>query len=235
MAKILLIEDDLEFCNNIKIWLVAESHTLETANNGIEGLERLRFYPFDLAIIDWQLPGLAGIEVCRQFRAAGGKTPVLILTGKDSVVDKVAGLDSGADDYLTKPFHPTELSARLRALLRRPGEVLANVLRFGPLELDPRSARLTSGGREIRLLPKELALMEFFMRHPNQLFSPDTLLDRVWTSESDVSRDLVKVYINRLRSKIDAPGAQSLIRNVHGLGYILQLSAPERADEVAPG
>jgi len=222
MAKILLVEDDPEYASSIELVLAEEKHTVEAVTNGPDGLDRLRFYDFDVAILDWNLPGLDGIDVCRQFRSSGGKTPIIMLTGKDTIIDKESGLDAGADDYLTKPFHPRELHARIRALLRRPADVTETVLRAGAIEMDLKNQTVTKNGQPVRLLPRELALLEFLMRHPNQLFSTDTLLNRVWSSEADVSAGSVKVYVNRLRSKIDTEGQPSLICNVHGMGYIFQ-------------
>src|SRR5579862_8845637 len=135
MAKILLVEDDLDLISRITKWLSLERHSVEAASNGQEALDLLRDVKYDLIILDWHLPGLSGIEVCKYYRSAGGKAPVLMLTGKTDIADKEAGLDAGADDYLTKPFNPRELSARLRALARRPAETLDDKLTAGDLVL----------------------------------------------------------------------------------------------------
>jgi DNA-binding response OmpR family regulator len=222
VAKILVVEDDKELSKMIIDWLEDDNHTAELVEDGKEGLDRLRFYEFDLAILDWELPLISGPEVCRSYRSSGGQIPVLMLTGRSDITDKLAGFDAGADDYLTKPFHPRELSVRLRALLMRPCQRLKKVLVAGELELDPQNHVVTKAGQKILLAPREFALLEFFMRHPDEPFSPDALLDRIWSSESEVSRDLVKVYIARLRQKIDADGDQSRIITVHGVGYKLQ-------------
>lgn len=219
MAKILLVEDDPEVCEVVTDWLVDEHYTVDVVNNGAEAIERLRFDKYDVLIFDWQLPDLTGIEICKKFRSKGGNTPVLMLTGKSEIVDKETGLDAGADDYLTKPFHPRELSARIRSLLRRSGDLKQNVLTCGDLELDPQGFKVTKGGKEVALLPKEFALLEFFLRHPNQVFSPEALLDRVWSAESEASPDTIRVHITKLRGKIDNEGQPSMIKTIHRQGY----------------
>ncbi|HEY9712601.1 MAG TPA: response regulator transcription factor, partial [Chroococcales cyanobacterium] len=186
--------------------------------------EKLQFYEYDLVVLDWQLPGLEGVDILKEFRSGGGITPVIMLTGKNSISDKETGFDSGADDYLTKPFHMKELSARVRALLRRPSTFVGNVLKAGQLELDPGNFKATKNGAEIKLQPKEFSLLEFFMRHPNQVFNTDTLLNRVWASESDATSDALTTTIKRLRKKIDAEGERSFLTTVHGVGYKMEVS-----------
>jgi len=200
-------------------WLTDEHYTIDVVNSGSEAIERLRFDKYDVLIFDWQLPDLTGIEICKRFRSKGGNTPVLMLTGKSEITDKETGLDAGADDYLTKPFHPRELSARVRALLRRSGELKQNILTCGDIELDPQGFKVTKGGKEITLLPKEFALLEFFLRHPNQVFSPEALLDRVWSAESEASPDTIRVHITKLRGKIETEGQPSPIKTIHRQGY----------------
>jgi DNA-binding response OmpR family regulator len=168
------------------------------------------------------MPGMSGVEVCRQYRNSGGRALVLMLTGRDHVADKTQGLDAGADDYLTKPFHPDELSARLRALLRRAGSVGSTQLQAGDVVVHPASFKVLKNGKEIQLLPKEFALLEFLMRHQNEVFSSEALLERVWPSESEASPETVRVHITRLRSKIDEPGQPSMIKTVHRVGYKLE-------------
>lgn len=222
MAKILVVEDDRDLAERVRSWLEAERHMAEVANDGTLAMEHLDTFTYDVVILDWDLPGMSGIDVCRRFRAQGGSTPIIMLTGKDKVTDKEVGLDSGADDYLTKPFHVKELSARIRALMRRPSAVTGPTLKIADLELDPTAHRATKAGKDIELLPKEFALLEFFMRHPNQLFSPEALLDRVWHSDSESTIETVYTYIKRLRSKIDVDKKNSLIKTVYGLGYRLE-------------
>jgi len=221
MAKVLLVEDDQTLAHNIAEWLTLEHYIVESVADGTEAVDRLKFYQFDLIILDWLLPGLTGIEVCKQFRAHGGTTPILMLTGKKDVDEKEMGLDSGADDYLTKPFHLKELSARLRALLRRHPAVSSNNLTIGSMELSLQDHIFKKNGKVIRLFPKEFSLLEFLMRHPNQVFSSEALLDRVWNSSSDVSPESIRTYVARLRAKIDDADSESIIENVHGVGYKL--------------
>lgn len=224
MAKIIIVEDDRELAGVLQDWLVSEHHVVDTIDNGSEADQLLRHYAFDLIVLDWDLPGMPGVDVCRNFRSRGGQTPILMLTGKGEIKDKTMGLDAGADDYLTKPFHPDELSARVRALLRRPAPVSAtNELKAGDLVLEPSTYRVTRGGKEVRLLPKEFALLEFLMRHPNVVFSADALIDRVWSTESDASPDTVRTNIKRLRQKIDADELRPVIVTVHGVGYKLDV------------
>lgn len=222
MAKILVVEDDHDLADRVRAWLEAERHMAEVANDGNQAMEQLEAFVYDVIILDWDLPGIQGIDVCRRFRAKGGSTPIIMLTGHDRVSDKEVGLDSGADDYLTKPFHVKELSARIRALMRRPSAVNGPTLKIADLELDPSAHRVIKAGVEVELLPKEFALLEFFMRHPNQMFSPEALLDRVWHSDSESTIETVYTYIKRLRAKIDTDKKHSLIKTVYGLGYRLE-------------
>jgi len=222
MPKILLAEDDPELAGVVKDWLTREFHVVEWVADGNEALESLRFYEYDVLILDWAMPGITGVEIAKKFRAQGGTTPILMLTGKTMIREKEEGFDAGADDYLTKPFDPRELSARLKALLRRPKGVLSNAISFGDLELDPRSRRVTRAGKDVQLGPKEFALLEFFMRHPSEVFTSDALLERVWLNESDSSSDTVRVHINRLRNKIDVDDSESVIRTVFKQGYCFE-------------
>lgn len=233
MAKIFLVEDDPEIVENVRDWLQeCEKHIVETAVNGRDGLEHLRFYNYDLIILDWELPSMSGLEICTEYRKRGGNTPVLFLTGKREVMNKEAGFDAGADDYLTKPFHVRELAARVRALLRRPPSVYkGSVLQCRHMELDPASAGVTSNGVAVKLNAKEYALLEFLMRHPGQLFSAEALLDRVWKSSSDATTEAITTCIKRLRKKLDVEGQPSIITTLHGLGYRLEDKVGSAASE----
>jgi len=221
MAKILVVEDDESLSRMVSEWLIGEHHTVECSFDGADALEKLQFYDFELIILDLNLPSMGGIKILQAFRASGKQTPVLILTGQDKIEDKEIGLDSGADDYLTKPFHMKELSARVRAVLRRPTNYVGDKLASGALELDPGNHSVKVDGNEISLLPKEFALLEFLMRHPDQVFSADALLNRVWSSASDSSIDALTTCVKRLRKKIDKDGQPSFIKTVHGVGYKL--------------
>jgi two-component system copper resistance phosphate regulon response regulator CusR len=224
MTRVLLVDDDERLANVIEDWLVGESYIVEYTNNGKDGCEKARSNTHEVLILDWQMPGKTGVEICREYRQNGGIGVVVMLTGKTTISDKEEGLDSGADDYITKPFHPRELSARLRALLRRPRAMQAEVFRAGDITLEPKSCRVLKGDKEINFLPKEFALLEFLMRNPNVVFSADELLNKVWSKESENSPDTVRVHITKIRGKIDSPDQESLIRTVHRVGY--KLHAP---------
>lgn len=226
MAKILLVEDEPDFSVLVASFLHSEHHSVEVAESGEAALDLLSVYQYDLLILDWNLPGISGLDVCKNFREKGGITPILMLTARSHVDEKSAGLDSGADDYLTKPFQIKELGSRVRALLRRPVAFQSSNLRAGNLEMDISNFKLTRGGEEIALLPKEFALLEFFMRHPNQVFSPETLIDRVWTADKEASPETIRTYIKRLRKKLDVEGEKSLLSTVHGIGYKLDNNGP---------
>jgi DNA-binding response OmpR family regulator len=219
MAKILLVEDDKDLALIVSDSLMGQNHLVEMVHTGPEGQEQLRFYQFDLIVLDWDLPKLSGIEICKEFRSRGGKTPVLMLTGKGAINDKEQGLDAGADDYLTKPFDIKELAARVRALLRRPIGYAPSTLKAGTIELDPSVFKVMRDGQEVRLLPKEFALLEFLMRHKGQVFNTEAILNRVWASESDASPEAFRTCLKRLRQKIDVEGTPSIIITVQGLGY----------------
>lgn len=225
MAKILLIEDDPAVSFTISDYLVSQRHTVEAVTMGQDGLDLLEAYPYDLVILDLTLPDMEGFEVLTKYRGMGGETPVLILTGRRSVNEKEQGLDSGADDYLVKPFDMRELSARLRALLRRPATITQAAPAIGDLVLDPDNCAVLRKGSPIKLQPKEFAMLELFMKNPDKTFSSDALLDRVWASDSETSADTVRVHINKLRSKVDVEGRPSVIATVKGMGYKLDSAA----------
>ncbi|HEY9776808.1 MAG TPA: response regulator transcription factor [Planktothrix sp.] len=222
MAKVLIADDDVGLCTTIKGWLSLDHHNVEIVHDGEDALARLKVYDYDLIILDIGMPGLSGFEVLTSYRSNGGVSPVLFLTGKNTIEDVERGFAAGADDYLRKPFHGKELTARVKALLRRPQSLVGNVLGFGALSLDRENYRVTKDGAELQLLPKEFALLEFFMRHPNRVFAPEALLNRVWTAESEATVDAVTTCIKRLRQKIDDEGKQSYIRTVRGAGYRLE-------------
>jgi DNA-binding response OmpR family regulator len=221
VARILLVEDNDELANSVRTFLLFEHHSVEHINNGQTASDHLRAFQYDLILLDWNLPGKTGIEILRRFRELGGNTPVLMLTGHDTVDEKEQGLDSGADDYLTKPFQMKELGARVRALLRRPAPVSnTNTLQAGSISIDTQKYRVTVNGETVSLVNREFQLLEFFMRHPNQVFSSEALLDRIWPSDSEASTEALRTALKRLRKKVDPDG--NLIRTVHGVGYILE-------------
>ncbi|MBX9667089.1 MAG: response regulator transcription factor [Candidatus Obscuribacterales bacterium] len=223
MAKILLVEDDHDLLDLLEISLKAQGHQVQRCDGGSEALGMLRVYKFDLLILDWMMPEITGTDVCRQYREMGGKTPVLMLTAKAASDDKVHGLDAGADDYLTKPFNNKELHARVRALLRRPAGVTETVLEYGAITLNPASCEVCKAGKQIHLRPKVYDLLEFFFRHPDQVFTADALLERVWMDDSTASADTVRTHIKLLRRSIqDVDDSADLIDTVRGKGYVLR-------------
>ncbi len=219
VSKILIVEDEEDLSLQVADWLLKEHHTVERVMSGPAALDQLSVNKYDVIILDWLLPGLDGIQVCRRYRQTGGRTPILMLTAKSSIENKEEGLDSGADDYLAKPFHLKELSARVRALVRRASTVPAVVLSIGDIVLDPASRLVTKGGRPVHLERKEFNLLEFLMRNANRAFSAEALLDRVWESGSMASPDAIRTYIKSLRKKVDSAGKPSHITTVHGVGY----------------
>jgi two-component system response regulator MprA len=198
-------------------------YQVELAYTGTEAADKLIHYAYDAVVLDWDLPHKSGLEIMREFRASGKMTPILMLTGKGDIQEKEAGLDAGADDYLTKPFHMRELGARLRSLLRRASSAPSNVLTARDIKLNPSTFEVTKNGETIELLKREFALLEFFMRNPNRVFSADAILDRVWKSESDSTPEALRTTLGRLRKKIDSEKGDSLIKTVHGVGYKLQM------------
>lgn len=222
MGKILLVEDDLNLTGVVTDLLAVDLHRVEHVASGLDGQQMLAMYGYDLIILDWELPAVSGVDICKKFRAGGGTTPILILTGKGSADDKEVGLDAGADDYLTKPFNGKELRARVRALLRRPSAFSGGTLSCGDLLLDPVKFFVSRNGSEIRLAAREFALLEFFLRHPGQPFTAEALLARVWLSEEECSLEAVRMCIKRLRTKLDLPGSPPMIVNIHGAGYKLE-------------
>jgi DNA-binding response OmpR family regulator len=219
MAKILIVEDDSDLSDSLKQWLEQDHHVCDVIGSGTEALEMLNYTKYDLLILDVQLPGMSGFDLLRKFRQNKGVAPVIMLTSRAEVESKLEGLDSGADDYLTKPFQPQELSARVRAQLRRQHQDFQSKLTAGDLELDTVAFTLKKEGRPLHLKPKEFAVLEFFMRHPNQVFSSDALLQRIWPSDTDASPEGLRVHIAKIRSNIDIPGQPSYIETVHRVGY----------------
>lgn len=221
MAKILIVEDNEELATIVKLELIVQKYTVEWVDNGATALELMLGCDFDLVILDIELPEMDGYEICSRYRAAGHKTPVLMLTGRSEINDKTSGLDCGADDYLTKPFDGRELNARLRALLRRTGSSASNVLCVGDITLNMESREIKLKGEPVKLMPKEFALLEFFMMNPNKVYSPEALLSKVWQSDKDVSLSTVYTTIKTLRHKISGAG-DAVLETVHGAGYKLR-------------
>lgn len=222
MAKILVVEDELDLAKLVSNWLMRDHHLVEAVDNGIDALASMTCNRYDVIILDLMLPGISGMEVCQRYRRNLGTTPILMLTAKSSIEEKEAGLDAGADDYLTKPFHLKELSARVRALLRRGVTKPSNELRIRNIVINTDKHRVTKDGIEVHLLPKEFRLLEFLARHPSHIFSAEELLARVWESDTLALLDTVRGHIKRLRKKLDSPDSPSIISTVYGLGYRIE-------------
>lgn len=225
MARILLVEDDKDQATTVEEWLTAEHHNLVVAYDGEEGLYRVENDVFDVIVLDWDLPKISGLDILKRYRMKKGSTPVIMLTGKGAIADRESGLDCGADDYLVKPFSLRELSARIRALMRRPGEVKTDVLTVGKFVLDPVKHRVTKSGAEIQLLPRDFALLEFFMRNADVVFSTDALIQRVWEDDTEATSDALRTAIKRLRKKLDdgEDETKSVIENIPRVGYRMRL------------
>jgi DNA-binding response OmpR family regulator len=210
-----------------------DRHLVDHVSRGGDALAQVKSHAYDLVILDWMLPDINGLDVCSQYRKTGGKVPVLMLTARGSVEDRAAGLDAGADDYLVKPFHPTELSARVRALLRRPNAITGRILKVQDLEMDTTECRVARGGTEIQLTSKEFSLLELLMRYPNQSFTLEAILDRLWQSDSYASIDTVRTHMKTLRKKIGDNDDCSLIQTKRGQGYKLVDAKRDRDESVS--
>lgn len=225
--RVLVVEDEQKMADLIKRGLEEEGMEVETAYDGETGLQAGRAGKHDFIILDVMLPGRDGFEVSRELREAGIKTPILMLTAHDATEMKVKGLDSGADDYLTKPFAFAELLARLRALQRRSRAEETTKLQVGDLTLDLITRHASRGGKEVPLTGKEFALLEFFMRHADEILSRELLSEKVWEETFDTLTNVIDVYINYLRNKIDRQFEPKLIQTVRGVGYMLKTPTSE--------
>jgi DNA-binding response OmpR family regulator len=222
--RILVVDDDRRLCAIIKRGFLEEAYAVDLAYDGDEGEYFAEVNPYDLIILDIMLPCKDGIQVCHELRTKKINTPILMLTAKDSVEDRVRGLDTGADDYLVKPFAFNELLARVRALLRREGMSKSPELRVGDLILNTLSRQVWRGQRPVELTTKEYVILEYFMRHPNVVVTRTMLEEHAWDYDFDSLSNLIDVYVRRLRRKIDNEGEDSLIQTVRGAGY--RLKAP---------
>lgn len=218
--RVLVVEDEPRMAALIRQGLEEEAYAVDVVDNGLEVLAWVDSAVYNLVVLDIMLPGLDGLEVCRDLRARGHTMPILMLTARDDISDRVIGLDAGADDYLTKPFAIEELTARLRALSRRDGPSKTVELKVGDLVLDTATKLARRGDTPIApLTSKEYILLETLMRHPNQVLTRDQIIDHVWNMEFESGSKLIEVYIHSLRKKIDDDHAPKLIQTVRGLGY----------------
>jgi two-component system OmpR family response regulator len=220
--RLLVVEDDVKMASLLKRGLEREGYAVDLAANGVDAVWAGREVPYDAVLLDAMIPAPDGFEVCRQLREAGRWMPVIMLTARDAVDDRVRGLDAGADDYLPKPFSFAELYARLRALLRRETKERPTVLQAGNLRLDPAARDVTRDGQAIVLSAKEFALLELLMRHAGEVLSRTAILDHVWDFAYDGTSNVVDVYVRYLREKVDRPFGCSSIETVRGAGYRLR-------------
>jgi two-component system OmpR family response regulator len=221
-VRVLVVEDEAKMAKLLKRGLEEEGHAVDVGADGPEGFWLATENSYGLIVLDVMLPGIDGFELCRKLRAAGDWTPVLMLTARDAVDDRVRGLDAGADDYLVKPFSLRELSARLRALTRRDDRARPVVLSVGDLRLDPAAKRAWRGSAELQLSPKEFALLELFLRHPGSVLTRSQIIDAAWDFAYEGTSNVVDQYVTYLRRKIDTPFGRNDIETVRGMGYRLR-------------
>jgi len=221
-AHILLVEDEVKLARFIELELSYEGYRVSVSHDGLAGLTAARDFHPDLIILDWMLPSLSGLEVCRRLRATGDKVPVILLTAKDEVSDRVVGLDAGADDYVVKPFSVEELLARVRAHLRRTQETNTDTWQFADLRLNRRTREVYRGDRLIELTAKEFDLLEYLLVHPRQVLTRDRILETVWGYDFMGDSNIIEVYIRYLRLKLEANNEKRLIQTVRGVGYVLR-------------
>jgi two-component system OmpR family response regulator len=222
--RILLVEDEVKMSRALRRGLEHEGHAVDVTADGNDGLSKALEYDYDAVVLDVMLPGRDGFSICRELRAGGKWSPVLMLTARDAVEDRIRGLDAGADDYLVKPFAFGELLARLRALVRRGPSERPPVISVGDVELDPAAHTVTRSGTAVDLSAREFALLEFLMRHPGEVLSRARILEQVWDYSYSGFSNVVDVYVAYLRRKLERPFGRPLIRTVRGVGYALDPS-----------
>jgi DNA-binding response OmpR family regulator len=221
-SKILLMEDDIKLARFLELELNSEGYHTLVAHDGLTGLTLAREETPDLVLLDWMMPEMTGVEVCRRLRATGCKTPVVLLTAKDDVIDRVAGLDSGADDYVVKPFSIEELLARVRAHLRRHSEEEQDCLQFLDLSLNRRTREVRRKEQSIDLTAKEFDLLEYLLTHPKQVFTREQILEQVWGYDFMGDSNIIEVYVRYLRLKLEKDGQDRIIHTVRSVGYTLR-------------
>ncbi len=222
VAHILVVEDEEKLAKFVRLELGYEGYKVTVANDGLSGLMAARDTEPDLVLLDWMMPGLSGVEVCRRLRATGATMPVILLTAKDGIEDRVAGLDAGADDYVVKPFSIEELLARVRAHLRRNHPDSSEIFQFADLTLSRKTREVKRSDRPIELTAKEFDLLDYLISHPKQVLTRDRILEEVWGYDFMGDSNIIEVYIRYLRLKLEAENEGRLIQTVRGVGYVMR-------------
>ncbi|MGZ4809242.1 MAG: response regulator transcription factor [Thermoanaerobaculia bacterium] len=228
--RVLLVEDDADVARFIRKGLVEQAYAVDVAEDGTNALYLVSINTYDAIVLDLMIPAPDGLEVCHRIRAGGSALPILMLTARDSVEEKIAGLDAGADDYLAKPFEFGELLARLRALLRRGGATISALLEVGELQIDTRSHRVTIGGQPLTLTTKEYSVLEHLTRNAGRIVTREDIAEHVWNQEFDPFTNLIEVYVNRLRRHIEKVTDKKLIQTIRGAGYMLEAETVTATD-----
>ena len=221
-TQILVIEDETQLAKFVQMELTYEGYEVSVAHDGLSGLMAARDQQPDLILLDWMMPGLSGVEVCRRLRSTGATMPIIFLTAKDEVSDRVSGLNAGADDYVVKPFSIEELIARVRAHLRRNDPQEAEILQFSDLSLNRKTREVFRGERGIELTAKEFDLLDYLLAHPRQVLTRDQILEKVWGYDFMGDSNIIEVYIRYLRLKLESEGEDRIIQTVRGVGYVLR-------------
>lgn len=221
-AHILVIEDEAKLARFVETELTCEGYRVSVASDGMAGLRAACDQNPDLVLLDWMLPGISGLEICRRLRSTGNRVPVVLMTARDEVADRAAGLDAGADDYVVKPFSIQDLLARIRIYLRQPKRSRDGQLVFMDLILDPVTREVTRGERQVELTAKEYDLLRYLMEHPRQVLTRQQILEHVWGCDFTGDSNIIEVYIRYLRLKIEGQGEKRLIQTVRGVGYVLR-------------
>ncbi len=220
--RVLVVEDEKKLARFMELELKYEGYDVSVAKDGMAGLTQAREFPPDLLLLDWMLPGMSGLDVCRRLRETGSKIPIILITAKDDIADRVAGLDAGADDYIVKPFNLDELLARVRVQLRRTQEDNDDSLQFADLRFNRSTREIFRGDRLIELTAKEFELLDYLLSHARQVLTREQILERVWGYDFMGDSNIIEVYIRYLRLKLEAEGEPRLIQTVRGVGYVLR-------------
>jgi len=226
LAKILLVEDDVQLASKLKDWFAQDGHLLEVAVNGEDALQLLSGFTYEILLLDWTLPGISGLDVCKSYRQSGGLANIIFLTGRGDIGDKEEALNYGADDYVTKPFDIRELAARVRSVLRRPYSLLPNELKVNGLVLDLKLNTIKCSDKEEHLTNKEVTLLEFLMRNPNRIYSSQELAKLLWPADNDTTAETVRSWMRNLRTKIGSVTDNQIIKTIPKSGYLIEVTLP---------